>query len=161
MGINVEDYYRRYSPMVLRRCRFLLKDEDAALDALQEVFIRLVEKKDSIRDEYPSSLLYRIATNTCLNMIKAGKGKAAAEDDIISSIASMEEIPEEKTVIRDFLDRIFVSHPASTREIAFMHYVDEMTLEQVASEVGMSVSGVRKRLRNLRGAAVMMREEAE
>ncbi len=31
-----------------------------------------------------------------------------------------------------------------------MHYVDGMTLEEVAGEVGLSVSGVRKRLRTLK-----------
>ncbi|MFH1574116.1 MAG: sigma-70 family RNA polymerase sigma factor, partial [Acidobacteriota bacterium] len=33
---------------------------------------------------------------------------------------------------------------------------DGLTLEQVASEVGLSVSGVRKRLRNLRHTLVEM-----
>ena len=48
------------------------------------------------------------------------------------------------------LERLFGGHQESTRVIAVLHYVDGMTLEEVAGEVGMSVSGVRKRLRNLR-----------
>jgi RNA polymerase sigma-70 factor (ECF subfamily) len=34
--------------------------------------------------------------------------------------------------------------------IATLLYVDRLTLEEVATEVGMSVSGVRKRLRTLK-----------
>ena len=34
--------------------------------------------------------------------------------------------------------------------MAVLHYVDGLTLEQVAAETGLSVSGVRKRLRKLR-----------
>ena len=34
--------------------------------------------------------------------------------------------------------------------MAVMHYVDGMTLEEVAGHVGLSVSGVRKRLRQLK-----------
>jgi len=34
--------------------------------------------------------------------------------------------------------------------MAVLHYVDGMTLEEVARETGYSVSGVRKRLRALR-----------
>jgi RNA polymerase sigma-70 factor (ECF subfamily) len=34
--------------------------------------------------------------------------------------------------------------------MAVLHYVDGLTLEQVADETGLSVSGVRKRLRQLR-----------
>ena len=36
--------------------------------------------------------------------------------------------------------------------MAVLHYVDRMTLEEVAEEMGMSVSGVRKRLRGLHAA---------
>ena len=48
------------------------------------------------------------------------------------------------------LDRLFNRHPESSRTIAVLHYVDGLTLEQVATETSMSVSGVRKRLRKLR-----------
>jgi RNA polymerase sigma-70 factor (ECF subfamily) len=34
--------------------------------------------------------------------------------------------------------------------MAVLHYVDGLTLEQVAAETGLSVSGVRKRLKKLR-----------
>ena len=36
--------------------------------------------------------------------------------------------------------------------MAVLHYVDGMTLEQVARECGLSMSGVRKRLRGLRAS---------
>ena len=44
----------------------------------------------------------------------------------------------------------FTGTPLSTRTIAVLHYVDGWTLEEVAQEVSLSVSGVRKRLRVLR-----------
>jgi DNA-directed RNA polymerase specialized sigma24 family protein len=39
--IDVEALSRRYGPMVLRRCRRLLGDEQEALDACQDVFVRI------------------------------------------------------------------------------------------------------------------------
>ena len=51
---------------------------------------------------------------------------------------------------RLFLDRVFEREQPSTRAIAVMHLLDGLTLEEVAHEVGLSVSGVRKRLRTLR-----------
>jgi RNA polymerase sigma-70 factor (ECF subfamily) len=47
------------------------------------------------------------------------------------------------------LARIFSKEQESTRTIAVLHYVDGMTLEETAETVGLSVSGVRKRLRTL------------
>ena len=48
------------------------------------------------------------------------------------------------------LDWLFDRHPESSRTIAVLHYVDGLTLEEVARQTGLSVSGVRKRLRKLR-----------
>ncbi len=61
-----------------------------------------------------------------------------------------DERPGAVSEARGVLDRLFGRHPESSRTIAVLHYVDGLTLEQVAAEVGLSVSGVRKRLRGLR-----------
>ena len=58
------------------------------------------------------------------------------------------------------LDRIFARVPESSRTIAVMHLVDGMTLEEVADAVGLSVSGVRKRLRALSSLAIELRDAA-
>ena len=69
-ALDVEALSVRYGGMVLRRCRRLLGNEDEALDASQDVFVRLVEQRERLTAEFPSSLLYRIATNVCLNRIR-------------------------------------------------------------------------------------------
>ena len=43
MGLDVESLYRRYGPQVLRRCRFLLRDEAQAVDAMHDVFVELLD----------------------------------------------------------------------------------------------------------------------
>ena len=48
------------------------------------------------------------------------------------------------------LAQIFSREQPSTKTIAVLHLLDGLTLEEVAAEVGLSVSGVRKRLRTLR-----------
>jgi RNA polymerase sigma-70 factor (ECF subfamily) len=149
-GINVEEFYVRYGPMVLRRCRKLLKDEDKAMDAMQDVFTKVILNKGRLKNQYPSSLLYRIATNTCLNVIRSEKGQSRPQDDDVLANIAMYDEKEEKLIVHDLLDTIFGREKKSTREIAVMHYVDGMTLREVAGEAGLSVSGVRKRLRELR-----------
>ena len=42
--------------------------------------------------------------------------------------------------------------------MAVLHYVDRLTLEETATAVGMSVSGVRKRLRRLQEKSTLMKE---
>lgn len=148
--LDVEALTQRYGPMVLRRCQQILKDEDEAMDVSQDVFVRLIERNGRLDGTYPSSLLYTMATNLCLNRIRDRRRQAQpTEDDVLARIASLEE-PGEGSDARLMLDRLFRRQPASSRTIAVLHYLDGLTLDQVANEVGMSVSGVRKRLRALR-----------
>lgn len=150
MQIDVAEYYKKYGPMVLRRCRSMLGDEEKALDAMQDVFVKLLENQGKLKGTYPSSLLYRIATNVCLNIIRHEKVRpVVGNDELLLNIAGTDEI-EQRTAARDLLERIFRNEKASTLEIAVLHYVDGMTLQEAAETVGMSVSGIRKRLRILK-----------
>jgi len=61
--------YTDFAPMVERRCRHLLRSADAARDATHDVFVKALKLSRERRIEHPSSLLWRIATNHCLNQI--------------------------------------------------------------------------------------------
>lgn len=158
MHIDVEEYYKKYGPMVFRRCRTILRDEDRALDAMQEVFVKLLINREKLEDAFPSSLLFRMATNICLNIIRSDGRRPDGCGNNLHSIAMYDET-EERVLANDLLDRIFRAEQKSTREIAVMHYVDKMTHAEIAKEVGLSVSGVRKRLRTMKERVKEMREE--
>ncbi|MCX5859673.1 MAG: sigma-70 family RNA polymerase sigma factor [Proteobacteria bacterium] len=150
MAIDVENYYRRYGPMVLRRCRSLLRNEDQAMDAMHDTFVELLKAQARLEPEAPSSLLFRMATNICLNRIRAaGRRPENANTELIDRLASSEET-ESRFSAQHLLDRLFAREKPSTRTIAVLHLLDGLTLEEVAREVGLSVSGVRKRLSSLR-----------
>ena len=152
--LDVEALCRRYAPMVLRRCRRLLGSEDEAMDVCQEVFVRLIERRDRLDARHPSSLLYRIATNLCLNRIRDRRHHPVAVDEpLLAAIAAADE-PGAGSDARLLLDWLFGRHPESTRTMAVLHFVDGLTFEQVARHTGLSVSGVRRRLRKLREVLV-------
>lgn len=150
MAVDIEQLYIKYGPMILRRCRSLLKDEQSALDAMQDVFVKLLNRSGKIRDDGLSSFLYVTATNTCLNIIRASRNRAVGIDNQwLSAIADSEDL-EERATDKLLLDRLFQEQKPSTRTMALLHYRDGFTLEETAETTGMSVSGVRKRLRKLR-----------
>ncbi|MBN1981740.1 MAG: sigma-70 family RNA polymerase sigma factor [Chitinivibrionales bacterium] len=148
--MDIEKLYRTYGPMVLRRCRQLLYDEHMALDALQEVFVSLMQNQSRMNDAYPSSLLYTMATNHCLNVIRSYKKQHTPQESqtILEQIAQYDE-GHRTFELNKILLTIFRQEPVSTRLIATLHFVDGFTLAQTAKQVSMSVSGVRKRLAQL------------
>ncbi|MHB8420939.1 MAG: RNA polymerase sigma factor [Myxococcales bacterium] len=152
MPIDIESAYRRYGPMVLRRCRRLLKEEASALDAMHDVFVQLLRDNHRLDDHGSASLLLRMATHQSLNRLRSRRRRPTDGDPegvLLSQIASLESGPA-RVEARSLLARLFGLTPESTRTIAVLHLLDGLTLEEVAAEVGMSVSGVRKRLRGLR-----------
>jgi RNA polymerase sigma-70 factor, ECF subfamily len=151
LAIDVDDCYRRFGPMVLRRCRHILHSEEQAVEAMQDVFVQLVRNQSTIEDRGMSSLLYRMATNTSLNLIRSRKRRPEdADSELVSRIASAPTATGGLALARVMLDRIFAKEQDSTRAMAVMHLLDGFTLEEVAQEFGLSVSGVRKRLRTLK-----------
>lgn len=149
MAIDVEQLYTRYGPMVLRRCRGLLRSESEAVDAMHDVFVQLLRKKERLDPTSSSSLLYRVATNVCLNRIRSRtRRREEPDEDLVWRIAAASSA-DSALEARSLLDRLLEREPTSSGTIAVLHLHDGLTLEEVASEVGMSVSGVRKRLRRL------------
>ena len=163
MAIDVEGTYLRYGPMVLRRCRTLLRHDAKAQDAMQDVFVSLLRHEARLDESALSALLLRMATNVCLNKLRTDRRHPEdrnVDDELLQRIASADDAgmgdgtDESRTVARNLLAKLFRADDplaASSRTIAVMHLVDGLTLEEAAREAGLSVSGVRKRLRTLRG----------
>ena len=150
MSIDVEHCYKKYGPMVLRRTRYLLKDEELAVDIMHDVFVQLLKKEKEIVDNGLSSLLFRIATNLSLNKLRSIKRHPEDKnEELLLKIACAENV-ESKFMAKMHLTKIFKKEKDSTKEMAVMHLLDKMTLKEVAKELNMSVSGVRKRLRTLK-----------
>jgi RNA polymerase sigma-70 factor, ECF subfamily len=157
--LDVEALYRKYGPMVLRRCRSLLRNEEKARDAMQETFVQLLRRGEALSGDAPSSLLYCIATNTCLNVLRSEKRRPEGEDGgLLESIAGSDDV-EALGEARSLLDGIFEGEAASTRTMAVLVYVDGLTLEEAARRVGLSVSGLRKRLAGLKARTRIYMEE--
>jgi RNA polymerase sigma-70 factor (ECF subfamily) len=157
--LNIEALYTRYGPMVLRRCRQLLVNEDLALDAMQDTFVKVMDYKDRLNMKYPSSLLYTMATNHCLNIMEREK-RSRSDNGILDQIIALDQV-EERAVNRLFLEQLFDRQKPSTKTIAVLHYLDGLTLEETSELCGLSVSGVRKRLRKLREAGLKLESRQE
>ncbi len=156
VGVDIQAWYVRFGPMVHRRCATLLRDEEEAIEAMQDVFVEVARRGESLRVGAPSSFLYRTATNVCLNRMRSRRRKPSdADTELIERIATA-PIAEERSMVHSMLDRIFAREQPSTRAMAVMHLVDGHTLEEVASQFDLSVSGVRKRLRTLKVHAAEM-----
>ena len=159
MNLDVEALYRRYGPMVMRRCMHLLGSEEEAADATQETFVRVLLHKTTLHATYPSSLLYRIATNVCLNIMRTRRRRPTLRGEPFLDMIG-EESHEDRILDAYMLEQVFKGVKESTRRTAETYYLECGTILETAKRVGLSSSGVRKRLSALRrqGLALMRLE---
>ena len=139
---SLEFLYDNFGPMVLRRARAMLCDEQAAWDATHEVFLKVLAALPQFRQESsPVPWLYRATTNHCLNLLRerARRGEGEMTDDCGESHHPRHE---ERLTLLTVLNRV----PAELREIAVYYYLDQMSQDEIASLTGLSRRTVGNRL---------------
>jgi len=151
----LRELYERYGPAVRSRCRYVLKDSAEAEDAMHEVFAKAFANLQGYRAQAsPLTWLVQIATNHCLNLLRANK---AAWRDEVQRMARLEPVASGSAAPsfegRDLVRALLGEFDQETQAAAIHYYVDEMTLEEVASAIGRSVPTVRKRLADFASAA--------
>ena len=153
MAIDVAAWYEKYGPMVIRRCRKILGNEEDALDALHDVFVNVMRGKEKLHGRFPSSLLYTMATNICLNRLR--KKRREIPSDLSGEGAAGSFIDEgfDQVEAEILLEDILMDESESDRAISYMYHADGMTLKEIGEAVGLSISGVRKRLEAFRSRA--------
>ncbi|MHB9291598.1 putative RNA polymerase sigma-70 factor, ECF subfamily [Hollandina sp. SP2] len=146
MDVDIALWYEKYGPMVIRRCRSILHNEEEAMDAVQDVFVNLIRGKKRLKGQYPSSLLYIMATNTCLNRLRNRKRETPDDLALWDERFAITEEGYGQTEAELLTEAILKDASEETRLICFMYHADGMTLKEIGEAVGLSVSGVRKRL---------------
>lgn len=148
---RLEELYRRHAAAVYARCRYLLRDDEAARDATQDVFVRVLRAGAELAAAAsPTAFLLRAATNHCLNLLRASRPTWQEEVRRIAGERNVRGVePESRELVRVLLG----AAPPEARETAVLYFVDEMTQAEIAEETGRSLPTVRKRLREFLSAA--------
>jgi RNA polymerase sigma-70 factor (ECF subfamily) len=132
--------YRELGPVVYRRCVRLLGDREAARDATQEVFLRLLREPERL-EEGAGALpwIYRVATNHCLNLRRdRGRRGEASALELAAGTASFPE--------RQLAQQVLGRFDEVTQAVAVGVLVDGMEREEVAGVLGISRRTVHRKL---------------
>ncbi|MGH9888703.1 MAG: RNA polymerase sigma factor, partial [bacterium] len=74
---DVATLYLQYGASVLRRASQILRSNDEAHEILQDVFARLLARPEILdRARDPSTFLYSVTTNACLNRMRNQRPRA-------------------------------------------------------------------------------------
>jgi RNA polymerase sigma-70 factor (ECF subfamily) len=140
---ELERLYLQYSRNVYRRARELLGDGDAARDATQEVFMRIIDGGGKVPcDPTPTAWLHRVTTNLCLNRLRDRNRRREILTLEYRPQTTAAAVTEPRAIVLDILDRI----PEDLQEVALYFFIDEMTYVEIAEVLGVSKRTVSNRL---------------
>jgi RNA polymerase sigma-70 factor (ECF subfamily) len=150
---EVEGLYRRYGFFLRRRCLLLLRDAALADDALQDVFLKVMRSGAGVLTaDRPMHWLYRVADRACLDLLRRTKHTRRAKelDDVAIDLPSHPgTVPELRRAAIELLDVLDDEEQA----IAVMAFIDGMTQQEIADELGYSRMTIVKRVAAIRERA--------
>jgi RNA polymerase sigma factor (sigma-70 family) len=142
--VALEDLYRQHGHIVLRRARALLVEEEEARDVVQEVFTSLLARPGQFGGlSAITTWLYSVTTHACLTRMRSRRTRERLlrERPATMAPAATAADGESTTLLRQLLVRL----PEELAVVAIHYYLDEMTQQEIAEQIG----GSRRRVGDL------------
>jgi len=159
---SFEGSYRRVFPVILAKCRRMLKGDSDAHDLAQEVFVRLWKHRELVQDPMAlTAWLYRTATHLAID--RARKRAFSQENlthlhGILQSDIARDS--EARLASREQLRNVLTSCSEQELEAALLNRVDRLTQPEVATLMGVGERTVRRLLDRFDERTSVLRETA-
>jgi RNA polymerase sigma-70 factor (ECF subfamily) len=140
------------SNKLLRFANQILQDEEEAKDVLQDVFLKLWQKRDELEKvENLEAFAFRMTRNRCLDMIRSRR---------TISIESLKRVkfPDEESSDTDLdmansvdlVKRIIAGLPDLQRTVIHLRDIEQLEFEEIAEATQLNVNAIRVNLSRAR-----------
>lgn len=150
--MDVEALFKQYYPRLKNYAARLVDAPDAADDIVQECFIRLYERRFTLRDVSPGALLFVMVRNSCINYRKRVSRLGAAITPPISLASDI--TPEDDLMfeeLRSEIWRVMRKLPPKCREVFCMSRLEGLNTREIAERTGTSTQNVEKHINRALG----------
>lgn len=140
---------QRYTLLLLGVCMKYLKNEEAAKDAVQQVFLKSIAELQKYEVAYVKSWLYTIARNHCLMQLRnKNKMVPVLEDTALAPDQDFLEAVKEKELVLQELEQCLegLNEPQKTCVILF--YLQKKSYQEIVDQTGFNLLQVKSYIQN-------------
>lgn len=142
---RLEELVEQYENTLFRAALAILGDVQEAEDAVQDTFLRYLEKRPELRDrDHEKAWLLKVTANRCKSLLRTRKRHPAVE------LLDIYPVPEEEGS-RELMEAI-LALPANQRSAVHLHYYEGYTSEEIGAILGQRPGTVRSHLSRAREA---------
>ena len=139
---EIERLFKTHFESLHRYAFTILKDEDSAKDAVQAVFLNLLEKERSIQTEDSAkSYLFRSVFNQCINILKKEEALVKRHLDYMY-LKSDQEQEGDLQDMKKRIDGVLHQLPPQCRVVFVKSRMDQMKYAEIAEDLGIAVKTV-------------------
>lgn len=158
---DFKNIYHEFQPRIQRYLSSLV-GEDAACDLTQAVFLKVSQALDSFRgDSSLATWLYRIATNLAHDHAQSAGHKQQRTEFLFAEGESLDDLPDssgsaaDNAYIRQEMNAcirgVVAGLPENYRTVLLLVEFEELTNQEAADILGISLDTVKIRLHRARG----------
>jgi RNA polymerase sigma-70 factor, ECF subfamily len=149
MSISTESVWQAFHEPLGQFIRRQARDESAAEDILQDVFVKIHTHIDSLKDERKlQGWLYRIARNAIYDYYRSQRPTA----ELSETLDLLEELPEDdmERELLPCLAEMVQRLPDDYRQALILTEYEGLTQKELAQRLGISLSGAKSRVQRAR-----------
>ena len=151
----ISDLLDKYSDMVLRIAYTYLKNRADAEDIVQDVFLRIIDKKPSFNDEsHEKSWLIRATINMCKNKVNMFWNKNKCSIDDVQEFAVSDKYNTDTSVFQAVM-----ALGEKYRVVVYMYYYEGYSTPEIADVIGNNETTIRSLLHRARNKLKDMLKE--
>lgn len=151
----ISDLLDKYGDMVLRIAYTYLKNRADAEDIVQDVFLRIIDKKPSFNDEnHEKSWLIRVTINMCKNKVNMFWNKNKCSIDDVQEFAVSDKYNTDTSVFQAVM-----ALGEKYRVVVYMYYYEGYSTPEIANVIGKSETTIRSLLHRARNKLKDMLKE--
>lgn len=151
----ISDLLDKYGDMVLRIAYTYLKNLADAEDIVQDVFLRIIDKKPSFNDEnHEKSWLIRATINMCKNKVNLFWNKNKCSIDDVQEFAVSDKYNTDTSVFQAVM-----ALGEKYRVVVYMYYYEGYSTPEIAKVIGKSETTIRSLLHRARNKLKDMLKE--
>lgn len=152
-----KDVFRLLYPRLKGYCKLFISDDNKVEDLIQETFIALWERRDSIKtDQSVESYLFVILRNNCLNFLRKEKLENTTFSIDMEEVSELQYLyqidflgKEEKSLEEQLVEsfqKAVEELPDKMKQVFKLCKIDGRKQKEVADEIGISLKMVEKHI---------------